>query len=242
MDDSSLYIDRPDLQTADEIEDNNYQPNSSRLPDLPDAVRKRLVLECLASPEAEFRAEFEVRPPAMGLTMRMIDEMLALNQDPRFRPVQQRFMFRLVREKMLRYLIPCVDCTTLQQLCDILKAEITSGVPSPVPSWYKFSTVTMGPRRIGYYACSWRECYKTEHYDSPPFQKCGACSVPQYCSKDCQRADWNARHKVVCKKAKREREQTTSVGSMLQSLSDLSLTGQWPEGEGGDINIAELIR
>ena len=52
-----------------------------------------------------------------------------------------------------------------------------SCVPSPVPKWYHYSTVTRGARKVG--------------YDS---------------SRDCQAYDRKARHKKVCKEVAMECE------------------------------------
>ncbi len=100
-----------------------------------------------------------------------------------------------------------------------------SGVPSPVPEWYKYSTVTMGPRKIGYYHCCNTNCLHTEDFDTR-FQMCAQCQLAQYCSRECQNEDWKAKHKKVCKKAAERREQMSKMGKMFQKLSDMSLTGQ----------------
>ena len=61
---------------------------------------------------------------------------------------------------------------------------------------YSFSTTTMGPRKIGYDSCEHRGCLRTETVGQK-FSKCSSCRVPFYCSRDCQAADWKARHKKV---------------------------------------------
>jgi hypothetical protein len=235
-----LYISHRELQTAEELEDIDYMPNSSPLPDIPPLAREYILgMGTTRPPEAEYRAEFERRPPAMGMDVRAIEEIVEHSRNPNLLPVQRRRLLSLLRSSMLRSLIPCSGCTTVEQLCDILKAELSSGVPSPVPSWYVYSTTTMGPRRIGYYSCSSRECYKTEHFDTPPYQKCSGCSVPPYCSKECQKLDWKARHKAICKQAKEQRDKTAKVGKMMQMLSDMSMSGQ---GLGGGASLADMLR
>jgi len=148
--------------------------------------------------------------------------------------VQQRMLLKHLRSNMLRQLIACPGACTLEDLLKILEAEIDSGVPAPIPEWYKFSTVTMGPRKIGYDCCARRGCFETETVDTP-FSRCASCKVPYYCSRDCQVVDWKERHKHVCKDVIKQREQEQFVGKMLQRLSDMSMTGQ---DLGGDLGEA----
>ncbi len=121
----------------------------------------------------------------MGLSIATIDEINPHLQLPGLKPVQKRRIFNLLRGTMLRSLISCSSCSNIEQLLCILREEIASGVQAPVPEWYVYSTVTMGPRRIGYYHCCKRGCFMTETTDAQ-FQKCGQCGLAVYCSKDCQ--------------------------------------------------------
>lgn len=105
-----------------------------------------------------------------------------------------------------------------------------------MPDWYSYSTVTMGPRRIGYYHCCCRGCFKTETSELR-FLKCSQCEVALYCSRECQTIDWNEKHKKVCKEGKKNRELTKKAGMILQRFSDMSLTGQGLPGLG----VAEMI-
>ena len=117
--------------------------------------------------------------------MEALDAMSAHEKNTEYLPVQRRCIFRRLRGAMLRQLIPCSGCSTIDDLCNVLKAEIESGIPAPVPKWYTYSTVTMGPRRIGYYHCSTRGCFQTETVERK-FSVCSGCSLPFYCSKACQ--------------------------------------------------------
>ena len=211
-----LYGDYPELQTEEEKEDWSYEPSSSEFPDLPPRYREFMLLKDLPMPGAEDRAEFERRPPALGLNISIIDEIADHAKNPLLRPVQVRHLFSLLRDKLLKNLIPCSDCSTVEELCEILRNEVESGIPSPVPSWYVYSTKTMGPRRIGYYHCGARGCLKTEDFESKPFKKCSGCGIAFYCSKDCQLADWKCRHKKVCSKAREFAEKTREAGMLLQ--------------------------
>lgn len=56
-----------------------------------------------------------------------------------------------------------------------------------------------------------------------------------------QVSDWNQRHKVVCKEAKKRYNQTKDVSKMIQKLSDLSLTGQL-SGDSPLNNLAALLQ
>ena len=56
-----------------------------------------------------------------------------------------------------------------------------------------------------------------------------------YCSKRCQKADWKARHKIICKQAKERRDLVSDVSSKLTSFVDFSNDGNNNDGEGGDL-------
>lgn len=75
---------------------------------------------------------------------------------------QRRSLFKMLRSDMLQQLISTDGCTTVDHLFAILRAEIESGNPAAVPDWYKFSTISMGPRRLGYSYCENRTCTRTE--------------------------------------------------------------------------------
>lgn len=51
-------------------------------------------------------------------------------------------------------------------------------------------------------------------------------------------SDWKVRHRKMCKSASKQREQLASVGKMMQSLSDVSLTGG---GGGGGGDFSQLL-
>lgn len=177
-----LYYDHEELMTSEEREDAEYIPGRNYEP----VWFRNWVMEgSKYQADAEGRKKFESRPPALGLSARMIDDIEGY---PNIRGVtasQVRQFTSSIRGQMLRNLISCNDCKTLSDMVPILREEISTGVPSPVPSWYTYSTVTMGPRRIGYYACDNRGCYKTETTEKK-FSKCGQCSISKYCSRDCQ--------------------------------------------------------
>jgi hypothetical protein len=208
MDPNDIYLDYPELQTAEEKEVIAHVPNVNPLPEIPPKLREACLAHKTYPPDAKWRAQFEKRPPANGFDMSIIEEILAFANDPRYLPAQRRRLFQCLRDEMLKYLIPCSDCSTIEHLCDVLKGEIVSGIPSPVPEWYVYSTgpAHQLPRRVGYYFCCNRECFKTEHYLKPAFLKCGSCATPTYCSKDCKKSDWVSRHNFVCKEAKYRRE------------------------------------
>lgn len=226
MNGEDLYYEHEELMSPEELEDAHYEPNSGKAIDSPLFFRKWYTSTQLTyQADAEGRKEFEKRPPALGLNGRMLDEIEGYPNILHVTTSQIRRFFELIKGTMLKNLISCNGSQTLSDLVSILREELSTGVPSPVPSWYKYSTVTMGPRRIGYYSCDCRGCLNTETVDKI-FAKCGSCSIPKYCSKECQLIDWKQRHKVVCKAAKKRYDETKKCGQLLQRLSDLSLTGQ----------------
>ena len=52
---------------------------------------------------------------------------------------------------MLKQLISTDGAGSISDLLAILRAEIASGVPAPVPDWYSFSLRGSGTRKIGFY-------------------------------------------------------------------------------------------
>ena len=162
------------------------------------------------TPEAQYRQEFESRPPALGATPALLEELRTHNAKLSAGGVQQRMLFQSLRDQMLRQLISCDGAKSMEDLVDILQREMESDIPAPVPDWYTFSTVTFGPRKIGYDRCSnWLgPCHRAETHDKPQFARCSKCKVAVYCSRECQAFDWKARHKKVCKHVAKERENT----------------------------------
>jgi hypothetical protein len=125
---------------------------------------------------------------------------------------------------MLQQLIGCSGAGSVSDLCGILRLELQSRVPSPAPAWYVFSTISMGPRKIGYSSCSNRGCLVTETVSSAAFKKCSKCGVSWYCSQQCQALDWAARHKFVCNEAAESRKNLQTMGAFFQKISDVILT------------------
>lgn len=218
-------LDREDLMTPQELESIRHDPRSETIPTFPAPVREWLMGDnSYNTPEAATRRAFEKRPPAMGATEKLLNDVAHHYQ--RLPSVQQRRLLASIRSRMMRMLISCDGAVTLEDHISILRKEIQTGICGPVPSWYKYSTVTMGPRKIGYFECSHRDCHHTERVDTK-FSQCARCKLPSYCSRDCQKVDWKARHKQLCnQQLVEEQEQIVRVGKMLQGLTDLSLTGQ----------------
>lgn len=214
MEASELYADHPELRTPEEEEDWNYNPRSG-IRIWPE--RFYTLEDELPSPIAAERAAFQLRPPALGLTTAEVAAME--HKIKRASPVQRRFEFRLLQGRMLRMLIPCPGASDYGSLLAILKEELRRGTPAPVPDWYEYSKVKFGPRRIGYYACDARGCFFTEDA-SRQVMKCGGCNLAKYCSRDCQSADWKARHKVVCQKDKGESvKRVEQVSAILERMT-----------------------
>jgi len=223
MNAEDMYIGHPHLLTREEIEEGDYVDSGYDLPSHSPILRKLILFGGYTdgkdqfgmplmrpTPEAQYREEFENRPPALGATPAMLEELRTHNAKLQKGGVQQRRLFQTLRDQMLRQLISCDGAKCMEDLVDILQKEMESGIPAPVPDWYTFSTVTRGPRKIGYDRCSnWLgPCYHTETHDKPQFSRCSKCKVAIYCSRECQAHDWKARHKKVCKHVAKERENT----------------------------------
>lgn len=221
-----LYNEREDLMSPEEREEYNFDPQMASIPTVSDPLREWLYGEDDATPEAATRRAFERRPPALGITDAILKEYR--EHWARLPPIQKRMLAKTLHGRMLRMLISCdgLDPRDLEGHLQILEAERASGTPSPVPDWYEYSTVTMGPRKIGYDGCSAHGCFRTERHDQPQFARCSRCKVAIYCGRECQRKDWTERHKQVCKSAAKKRDGIAKLGMMMQRLSDMSLTGQ----------------
>ena len=228
-----IYGQVPGVMTPEEEEEWNHEPCDDVVETTPGWWRSKVLMGSMdCTPEACNRRTFEARKPALGLSLREVDELEAHAQHRDLFDVQKRTLFKLIRSSLLRALIPCDGCSTVAELCQVLRDEIASGVPSPVPDWYSYSTTTMGPRKIGYDHCENRGCFATETPEKK-FSKCARCKLPFYCSKACQLEDWKLRHKKVCKAATEQRDKTADVGRMMQFLSDASFSGGGGGGVGG---------
>ena len=231
MDDSDLYTDHRELACSEELEEWDFDERGARIPTYPQTWRK---ISDLMIPDAMGRSEWEQRSPALGLNEKSIQALEQHAASPMLLDVQRRLIFRRLRSTMLRQLISCCGAGSVDALFEILRAELKGGVPAPAPAWYVFSTVTMGPRKIGYSACSRQGCFMTESLSSTSaFKKCANCKVPWYCSEKCQASDWT-RHKVVCNKAAESRKQLEQASAFIQKLSDASLTGALPASNSTD--------
>src|SRR4051812_4939665 len=113
----------PELLSVEEREDFDFKPGSFSIPDMPSNFRRWYKRNCMdrPRPEAMERKEFESRLPALGLTLPLLDELNSHLQIPQLRPVQRRYIFKLLRGAMLSSLIPCSDCSTAQELLCILR-------------------------------------------------------------------------------------------------------------------------
>ena len=236
MNPHDVYLSREDLMTEEERVDFTSVPADYNLPLFPRNFDMMRMTE-LPAPEALEREAFERRRPALGLRPADLDSIQSHMSNPSYAEPQRRRLFSMLKNSMLRALIPTSGAATVPELLDLLREDLKSG-PAAIPEWYTFSTVTMGPRKIGYDFCSTRGCMKTEGLETK-FMLCGACSVCVYCGVECQKEDWKARHKQVCKEAKAQREQAAKVGQMMQRLSDVSLVG----GARGDaMDIGSIMR
>ncbi len=200
--------------TTDELEEYKHDQSFETIPTYTRNMRSWLVdyFDSLPIPDADEKDEFVRRNPAMGATDAIICETRKHNK--KLPTVQQRILFHNLRSKMLRQLISCSGAQRLDDLLDILEAELDTGIPAAVPQWYKFSTVSFGPSRIGYEPCGSRYCVQTETVNKQ-FQRCPRCKLVYYCCNQCQDGDWKTRHKQVCRKGGEWREQMEKISSVF---------------------------
>jgi hypothetical protein len=120
--------------------------------------------------------------------------------------------YRDLRSLCLKHFISTDGCCTIEDLRH--RVRLTRRRSPAAPSWYKY-----GAFRVGLYRCTTSGCPAAETEASGPFSVCSGCRRVHYCSATCQRADWNARHKVMCKKAALVRQaEKAFVGSALRLL------------------------
>eukprot|EP00750_Incisomonas_marina_P003242 INCI1296.2.p1 GENE.INCI1296.2~~INCI1296.2.p1 ORF type:complete len:508 (-),score=58.75 INCI1296.2:999-2522(-) len=229
MDLEDIYPEFPEVQTAEEKEDAKYDLQPGDRPTWFADISAKLLTTL--EPVAEFKAAFEKRRPALGMTRAQIEELDALSKNPRLcRPARNR-LFQSLRRVMLHQLISTSGASNIGHLCAILMAELESGKPAPVPSWYEFARSNGTPRKIGYAYCATRNCFNTEGPQAKPFPKCAKCQVAVYCGRACQVRDWGERHKVLCKAAKRGRE-------LLAQPTGISPFGP---GNRGLLDVADVL-
>lgn len=219
MNAEDLYWDREDLMTPEELEEWKHDPSDEIIQTLTPNLRSWL-LEFggdMPVPDMEEKEDFLRRKPAMSATPALIAEARKHYHRLSPYPVQQRRLFKMIRSKLLRQLIPCSGVSAFDGLMDILQSELDSGIPSPIPDWYEFPTANFGPRDIGYRACENRSCFNTDTVEKQ-LDRCAKCKLAYYCSRDCQVADWKARHKQVCKKGSEFRDQTKKVADLLSKF------------------------
>lgn len=206
------------LMTPEEREDFLHDPSKDTMDEIPRWFLHKTIRS--PTPDESGRVMFEKRKPAFGLTLSQIGQLEQHAQHPGMTEGGKRRFFRILRETMCRNLISPSDCSTTLELCNILRAEVESGVPAPVPEWYVFSEVRYGPRRMGYRKCDNRGCFKTETLlVESIFPQCSRCKKATYCSRDCQAADWKNRHKILCKQAKAEMHHMQLASAVLEGYA-----------------------
>ena len=217
MDGHHVYLHRPDLMTAEEIEDLDH------VADWPPHVSELLMLNPLRELDVGLcREQFEHRPPALGFNATQIG-LLEEWAEADLRPVDRRAYYSALRRQMLGNFTPCSGCANVFDLLAVLRAELERGAPAPLPDWYDFSSSAPGPRGVGYKACDARGCLRPEGLDDK-FGHCTGCHLVYYCSPDCQCADWSARHAHVC--AAGGGGGSRHVSHMLAPLSEMPLAEQ----------------
>lgn len=217
MNASDLYSEED--MTFEELEEFTHEPSLEEIPTYTPNMKKWLLsMMDFACPDAEEKEEFMLRKPGLNATKELLDETRSHYQI--LPPVQQRMLFKHLRSKMLRQLIPCPGADTIDKLLDILQAEIDSGAPSRVPEWYEFSNRKFGPRAMGFEKCENRGCFNTDTV-TVKLDRCGKCKLAFYCSRECQVADWKARHKKVCSKGAEFRDKTKRASQFLNMFTQM---------------------
>ena len=181
--------DYPELVTAEEREDWEHFWLDHDFPTVPEWWQGLIDRITVMRPEAQYRKAFEARLPALGLTAAEIDSLETHSQNPQLLPVQSRIFFWKARTLLLTMMIPVSGCTTVPDLCRVLRAELSSGIPSPVPDWYVFNATKRGFVKCGYDRCDGPGCQKTESFDVQ-FLKCSQCKlviIPCFCSRPSRR-------------------------------------------------------
>ncbi len=212
---SELYIGWPDLMTADELEEYDFVDVNAKVPMIPLWYRDKLLKSINCIPDEEREVEFLQRKPAVRFSLEELE--LLREHVSSLLPVQQRLLFKMLRNNLATNLISCDGARSIEELLLILEDEIKSGQPSPIPAWYEFKRAR--ERGFGYHVCSARDCFATETMEKR-FGSCGGCRVPYYCGVDCQTKDWKERHKFVCEEAKRIIGKEEEAEYFLKLLQD----------------------
>lgn len=217
---SDDYGERPDLMTAEELEDHHADPSDDEVSIIPRRMyMEKLAMLPLAAGDARQRAEFLARKPALGLSRADIEGILARAADARVTASQRRRAFSLLRNQALQALVPCSGAATLDAVCAALLAELDAGAVAPLPAWYAWEPSNFGRgRRMGYFACDARSCWVTEDPERA-LLTCARCKKAKYCSKACQTEDWKARHKQLCGVKSDVDAASERVSAMLNRLS-----------------------
>jgi len=163
--------------------------------------------------------DFDRRKPAFGWDDA---ELESIEECAKQSDYDEFLVFRRLRNIMCRRLICPSGAATTSDLVSILRKEMESGVPAPVPQWYKLSTKTDPDsgkkRRFGYRPCASRGCLMTEDMERK-FSHCANCKLAIYCSRNCQIKDWHLRHRIVCPNAKKMNDMTSVAASVIDALS-----------------------
>ena len=149
--------------------------------------------------EAYMEVKLAKRLPALGLEEWQLDELEHEANDDSTSELEKVAMFLFIRNTMLGQLISCDGASTLKDLIRILRIQLATGKPAPIPTWFHCSD---GPfLGTGYHVCENRGCHRTDTLKKQ-LSKCSKCKIAVYCSKECLKADRKARHKVCCREAR----------------------------------------
>lgn len=152
------------------------------------------------SNEMYMKEKLVKRRPALGLNESQLNALEREVRQGKQSSLEETAMFHFIRNTMLAQLISCDGASTMKDLIRILRDQLATGRPAPIPKWFTCSDgAFLG---TGYNVCENRGCYRTDTAKKQ-LLVCSKCKLVVYCSNECMMADRHARHKVCCKEARR---------------------------------------
>ena len=123
------------------------------------------------------------RAPGLGLKVEQLDRFAeAAKDDAR----TEKELFDGMREMALRNFSDLDNVSSLDELLQVLRKEIESGKAPKLPAWFVPSSVSFGPRRLGYRGCDNRGCFRVETPEEE-FKRCGGCVRVRVRVRACER-------------------------------------------------------
>ena len=86
-------------------------------------------------------------------------------------------------------------------------------------------------RRLQFH-CAASGCNNGTQPDGTPLFMCSGCRCTHYCTRECQKADWRATHKVECKELQAKTAAAAGVGAAASSGKPMAGEGAGGSGNG----------